>query len=73
FILKKCQIDTAQGGTLRAIQNNLNRYDDWLCVWRGGMWDDECSSLDPPVLAIEIYTKKLESEKVLSKKKEGYR
>ncbi|RMZ97745.1 hypothetical protein BpHYR1_023694 [Brachionus plicatilis] len=33
-----------QGGTLRAIQNNLNRYDDWLCVWRGGMWDDECSS-----------------------------
>ncbi|RNA38602.1 tripartite motif-containing 13 [Brachionus plicatilis] len=33
-----------QGSTLRAIQNNLNRYDDWLCVWREGMWDDECSS-----------------------------
>ncbi|RNA09308.1 hypothetical protein BpHYR1_008999 [Brachionus plicatilis] len=26
-----------QGSTLRAIQNNLNRYDDWLCVWREGM------------------------------------
>ncbi|RNA19275.1 hypothetical protein BpHYR1_021377 [Brachionus plicatilis] len=33
-----------QGSTLRTIQNNLNRYDDWLCVWREGMWDDECSS-----------------------------
>ncbi|RNA02212.1 hypothetical protein BpHYR1_044211 [Brachionus plicatilis] len=33
-----------QGSTLRAIQNNLNRYDDWLCVWREGMWADECSS-----------------------------
>ncbi|RNA16095.1 hypothetical protein BpHYR1_020056 [Brachionus plicatilis] len=33
-----------QGSTLRAIQNNLNRYDDLLCVWREGMWDDECSS-----------------------------
>ncbi|RNA34615.1 hypothetical protein BpHYR1_028956 [Brachionus plicatilis] len=30
-----------QGSTLRAIQNNLNRYDDWLCVWREGMRDDE--------------------------------
>ncbi|RNA10459.1 hypothetical protein BpHYR1_035490 [Brachionus plicatilis] len=29
------------GSTLRAIQNNLNRYDDWLCVWREGMWDDD--------------------------------
>ncbi|RNA44153.1 hypothetical protein BpHYR1_043603 [Brachionus plicatilis] len=34
----------AKGSTLRAIQNNLNRYDDWLCVWLEGMWDDECSS-----------------------------
>ncbi|RNA22829.1 hypothetical protein BpHYR1_016701 [Brachionus plicatilis] len=25
---------SCQGSTLRAIQNNLNRYDDWLCVWR---------------------------------------
>ncbi|RNA24552.1 hypothetical protein BpHYR1_030124 [Brachionus plicatilis] len=36
--------NSKQGSTLRAIQNNLNRYDDWLCVWREGMWDDECSS-----------------------------
>ncbi|RNA07748.1 hypothetical protein BpHYR1_005530 [Brachionus plicatilis] len=36
--------NSKQGSTLPAIQNNLNRYDDWLCVWREGMWDDECSS-----------------------------
>ncbi|RNA08394.1 hypothetical protein BpHYR1_001026 [Brachionus plicatilis] len=44
----------SKGSTLRAIHNNLNRYDDWLCVWREGMWDDECSSLEPPVLASNI-------------------
>ncbi|RNA32180.1 hypothetical protein BpHYR1_039839 [Brachionus plicatilis] len=43
-LISKQRIWYSQGRTLRAIQNNLNRYDDWLSVWREGMWDDECSS-----------------------------
>ncbi|RNA00692.1 hypothetical protein BpHYR1_022292 [Brachionus plicatilis] len=42
ILVMMCKI--SQGSTLRAIQNNLNLYDDWLCVRREGMWDDECSS-----------------------------